>query len=133
MRGKQSAGKNYINGNPDNIHRRFNGESQPRRDTRAPGKDGKATLVVDRSVKKNDLIFLRYRCLGMPVGTVAGQLGRLSKIRYTLARPIPRRRAISVGRTPSEISATTSADRARAVGFRPLYLPSDFALAMPSR
>jgi hypothetical protein len=48
---------------------------------------------------------------------------------------MPRRRAISTGRTPSAFSALTSAARARAVGLRPLYFPSAFARAtfLPGR
>ena len=34
----------YIDGNPKNIHTRFNRESHPYRETQAPEKDGKATI-----------------------------------------------------------------------------------------
>jgi hypothetical protein len=53
--------------------------------------------------------------------------------RWTLARPIPNRRAILTGRTPSAFSALTSLALARAVGFLPRYRPSAFAFAIPSR
>src|ERR1051326_4524720 len=56
-----------------------------------------------------------------------------SRTRYTLARPIFSRLAISVAPTPSFLSARASAAFARAVGARPLYFPSVFALAIPSR
>ena len=41
--------------------------------------------------------------------------------------------AIAVGRTPRALSAWISAAFARAVGARPLYFPSVFALTIPSR
>src|SRR5208282_5201157 len=57
----------------------------------------------------------------------------LPRTRYTLARPMPRRFAISVAPRPSALSSEMTCAIARAVGFRPRYLPSAFALAMPSR
>ena len=56
-----------------------------------------------------------------------------ARTRYTDAAPIPVRRTISVRCKPSVSSLITSAALARAVGFRPLYFPSCFALATPSR
>ncbi len=55
------------------------------------------------------------------------------KTRYTDALPIPSRRAISEGMTPSALSLLISAACRRAVGTRPLYRPSRLALAIPSR
>jgi len=54
-------------------------------------------------------------------------------IRYTDARPIPSLTAIFVGLMPASLSRIISAARRRAVGTRPLYLPSRCSLAMPSR
>jgi hypothetical protein len=49
--------KKYIDGNRKNIHTRFNRESHPYRETQAPERDGKGYDRLDRSIKKNALIF----------------------------------------------------------------------------
>ena len=54
-----------------------------------------------------------------------------ARTRYTDATPIPVRRAISARCKPSASNLITSAALARAVGCRPLYFPSCFALATP--
>jgi hypothetical protein len=54
-------------------------------------------------------------------------------MRNTLALPIPSSAAIASPVLPSALSRITSAALRRAVGARPLYLPSAFALAIPSR
>lgn len=56
-----------------------------------------------------------------------------ARMRYTDARPIPRRFAISVGPTPASFSSNTSSAFALAVGLRPLYFPAALAFAIPSR
>jgi hypothetical protein len=60
-------------------------------------------------------------------GLAAGDYQVAPRTRYTLARPMPSRLAMSVGPMPCRWRAATSAALARAVGFRPLYFPSAFA------
>ena len=65
---------------------------------------------------------------------MAAPVARASaKMRYTDATPIPRSPAIASRVLPASASRSTSLALARAVGARPLYLPSAAALAIPSR